>query len=213
MSSEHPDPATEQQPPRKHTTLEKSNVFFNGILALVTIILAWIAYQQLMTSGAARRPWIAVMFVDIPGFKVFIDPEHGFATSLPIKNVGGSPAFDVATVSRTRIFKNPPKSGNDWSEHDIPKFRDCFDRARAGGANTIVFPGNPLTTTSEGDNIDASTRAAVFNNEQTIFVVGCALYRDDGKNIHQTEFCVWVEHEKGNLNGKVSFCPFGNKAD
>jgi hypothetical protein len=189
------------------------NVIFNGILAVATILLAIIASQQNRDSRLAHRPWLGLDSLDLSrGTVIVTNFDRGFATLLPIRNVGSSPALGVGVAARARVFKNPPREG-EWSLQDIPPFKGCFGEAGAS-AGSVIFPNGFLSVSSIGDTIDLDTRAEVYNNLKTTFVIGCIFYRDDRGASHHTEFCLFLEHPKGTMRGfNATVCPVGNWAD
>jgi hypothetical protein len=181
-----------------------------GLAALITILLAIIAFSSLTIPLLAQRPWVGPGGHD----EILTGLAAGSAMKVRIvmRNSGRTPALNLRVIAKLLIGVPPPTPP--------PPIPECGPAA-AGLPQTVLFPGSDWSTTvATQQEVDDDTVAAVLRNEKTVYLVGCATY-DDGlwwwhPQPRYTQFCrMLVPDSVGNYGVLGSFedCPMGNSAN
>lgn len=159
------------------------NIIFNGILALTTVFLGCIAYQQLKSSNLDQRAWVGpTSFIHPGGGAVYFREGSQPSFGVVITNNGKTPARNI----RVKIQRNTFPKGT-------PFDAKYFDE---GGpeSTAVLFPNQTfnLTTGSEARPLTARLVEMITTEEFILYVYGMVTYEDVFGVKHRTTFCGYL---------------------
>jgi hypothetical protein len=176
---------------------------FNGVIALVTIILAGIGlYQAWLSRQSGRMQLRAYLTVEPKGIE-----DHGAkgmrAVSVVI-NSGQTPAYAVSIATALRILPYPvPEDFNP---------RDEYEELLLTPTHNIVAPGRDIHSFASVDKpMSPETQKAVRDETQCLMIYGFISYRDV---FGRTRITGYAHHYRGKeLNADAAkFHRVGNHA-
>lgn len=167
------------------------------LLAFLTGILGYLAWDQRKTSKAQLRPYVMIKCAIISGLEIGERP----VVKVTLRNFGATPAIDMMQWSQMGGDAFPasqPFPKNERLGKELPK------TALAPSGEFIVTPSNTVFPP-----ITAPYRLGLESGEGAVYVVGCVKYRDTFGDDHTTEYILFDGGPTG-IGGEMSPYRTGN---
>jgi hypothetical protein len=194
-------------------------ILFTAVLACFSLLLYCANRDYATTARAARRPWTGILGIGasctVQDSVYTLAANQTARPSVSYRNFGTSPALHLGIYQHAMTGYAPPVHGK-WTNDDLPATEDCWQKA-ANMDSGPAFPssGESWYCNEEQDPPSFSTPnvEAVKAGTKGLYVRGCIVYSDDGGGLHHTDFCFYLVHDTGKVQGRFKFCPVGNFAD
>lgn len=159
------------------------NITFNGILALTTVFLGCIAYQQLKSSNLDQRAWVGpTSFIHPVGESVYFREGSQPSFGVVITNNGRTPARNLHVMIQRQTFPKGTPFDAKYSDEGGPE------------STAVLFPNQTfnLTTKPESRPLTARQVEMITTGEFTLYVFGMVTYEDVFGIKHRTTFCGYL---------------------
>jgi hypothetical protein len=193
-------------------TDEQHLAYGTWILALGTLILAYLAYCALRSSQDAlaegQRAWVGPVSAGIDGSLTRNEP---LKVVINYSNSGKEPGRDLFYNAAPFLVTTTEDKAGVTRQRVAEYIMNCKRTSPTLGANT-VFPTSGLSGYQARGQIDKTdVDWEVIYGVKIVVVPGCFVYRTLNE-IHRSAFCFFSQNGTTALNS-WSFCPFGNYAD
>lgn len=200
--------ATNQKNPKQEREgMEKDRWFYlhigaTCVIAVFTVVLAVVAYQQYRWVQDSERPWISSS-----GQAISLDDEGRVRGIIwHLTNGGKSPAQNVSVSLSLRIGDAIPRD-----EHNMksPLPEKCQSVPLLEGEDgPMAIPGVTIDIPIGPPPEVINSSSDINQNIRGLYVVGCIDYKDGAGRRHRTDVCEFYYPTLHTLRA----CPHGNKA-
>jgi hypothetical protein len=223
---------------RAFASRDNWNIGFTGILAIATLLLAFIGFNTdatLRESATAAKDAANVakraIAITEGSERAWVGPFNGALTSPPtlsspvrteirFRNTGKQPAV-VNVLSNSRLLSLTEWSDGTASNHITFYENSClafiFDEMTQDRPFLVAYPGGQeYTSQDSSDRIVPENQRFVIDDNfmrgDAIFIFnGCLVYQSLGKDRHSS-FCYYYRHTVSDM-AHLTFCRGGQRVD
>jgi hypothetical protein len=195
----------------RRVTDEQRLTYGTWVLALGTLILAFLAYCALRSSQDAlaegQRAWIGPVSAGIDGSLTRNEP---LKVVINYSNSGKEPGRDLFYNAAPFLVTTDEDKAGVTRKRVAEYVTNCKQSYPNLGASTVFPTTGPAAYQARGQIDKTDVDWDVIYGVKIIVVPGCFVYRTLNE-IHRSSFCFFSQN--GATLNAWSFCPFGNYAD
>lgn len=196
------DAAQQRGRPINEPRHRRLTLFFNGIVAAFTVIVAvatgwqgYVANRNLKLLQSQQRAWL----LPDSAAKISFAPEMPIEVPVMWRNSGQTPAFGAVLTCVTRTLRN--------DEEFLPDYTG--EKGLGAASQMMIAPAQQVPQGCGTTGLSRAEVEEIISGTRRFYVYGKARYRDVFDVPRHTTFCMWLDPS----GSSAVACPTYNDAD